>query len=209
MAALEDFVPDVSLDCMGVPLPVMEHAVRIAAIDFCNISRAWKETGWISIRANRAEYEVPTPDQAILITVEEAYYSETRIDACAPDALRDRYINWTTRKGTPEIFTQFNPVSLTLVPCPVTDLKKGLQFRACYTPDRAATTLPDWLFQQYGSDIAKGAVATLAGKQNLPCYNEGLAAESRAFFMAAANKAKHRADKGFTRAPRRVVGHYM
>jgi hypothetical protein len=209
MAALEDFVPDVSLDCMGVALPIMEHAIRLAVIDFCNISRAWKDTGSISIRANRAEYEVPTPDQAVLITVEEAYYSGTRIDPCAPDALRNRYVNWTTRKGIPEVFSQFNPVSLTLIPCPLVDLPKGLEFRACYTLDRAATTVPDWLFQQYGGDIAKGAVATLAGKQNLPCYSETLAAERKAEFMAAANQAKHRADKGFTRAPRRVAGHYL
>lgn len=209
MATLEDFVPDVSLDCMGVPLPVMEHAIRLAAIEFCDISRAWKETGSINVKASRASYEVPVPDGANLMVIEKVYYNGVRIDPCAPDALDDRYQNWTVMTGDPEVFTQLSPANLTLVPCPVTDLLKGLKFRACYQPDRTATEVPDWLFQQYATAIAKGAVAILASKKGLPCYDEGLSAARRDEFLLTANTAKHKADKGFTRAPRRVKGHFQ
>lgn len=206
---IESFLPYVALHCMGIPAPTMLHEIRSASILFCERSRVWKEQSTVTVRENRADYEVPCPDEAVLVVVEEVYFDGVRLDPIALDALHDRWRNWQALSGDPTLYAQVNPLDLTLVPKPARTLTQGLSLRASYKPDRTAATVPDWLFQQWAEVIAAGALWRLMSTNSLPCFNPQLAMAFGQAFSAGADKALHRADKGFTRAPRRTVARFM
>lgn len=209
MARLEAFLPYVALHCMGVPEPSMVHEIRSALVLFCERTRVWKALHTLTVKANRADYEIPAEDSAVVVTIEEARFIGHRLPPEALDVLQQRWDDWMTQTGTPLCFTQMDPDSLKLVPMPVADVPKGLSLRVCYKPDRTAKDVPDWLFQQYAEVIAAGAIARLTAINSLPCFNPGVSAAFGLTFYEGMNKALHKADKSFTRTPRRTVPRFM
>lgn len=209
MIQLDAFLSYVALHCMGVPEPTLLIEVRSACIEFCERSRVWKERVSLSVREGRAEYEIPLPEGAQLVKLEEVFYDGDRIEAMAPDALHDRWQRWMSQTGVPSVYTQLDPMTLTLVPKPTVSLSRGLVLRACFKPDRSADTVPDWLFQHYVQPIAAGALARLMAVNSLPCFNPQLAMVQGVAFAEGINKALMAADKGFTRAPRRTVPRFL
>lgn len=209
MATLEAFLPYVGLHCMGVPEPSMVHEIRATAILFCERSRIWKALHTLNVRANRADYEIPVEDEAVVVAIEEAIFQGNRLPPEALDVLKEQWRDWMTQTGTPLCFTQMDPDSLKLVPKPVADLTKGLSLRVSYKPDRTARNVPDWLFQQYAETIAHGAIGRLVGTRAFECFNPELSNYYLQLFAAGVNRALHEADKSFTRTPRRTVPRFM
>lgn len=209
MATLEQFLPYVEPHVVGMPLPGILQEIRQALSDFCEKSRVWKVKGSVSVRAGVADYEIPADDGGITVVIEEAVLNGHVLRPTAPDALKQEWPNWMAATGTPVRYTQLDPDNLTLVPIPVIDQPDGLKLRCCYKPDRAARSVPEFIFQQYAEVIAHGALARLLMTNPLHAANPKAAGYHQQQFDAGVYKALHEADKGFTRAPRRTVPRFL
>lgn len=209
MATLDAFLPYVRLSVSGLPAPVLIHEIRSACIRFCERTRVWRGMESLDVVADQASYPIPVPLGAQLQVLEEVYLCGDRLQATALDDLKSRWTNWLAVAGTPLVYTQLTPDELTLVPKPVVDLAEGLVMRAAYKPTRDAGVVPDFLFDQYAPVIASGALAVLFGQPDLPCYNPDQALFHQGLFDQGMDKALTRADRSFTRAPRRTVARFL
>lgn len=209
MAALDAFLPYVRLSVAGLPAPVLIHEVRASCIRFCERSRVWRGLDSLDVVADQSTYVIPVPPDAQLQCLEEVWFGGDPLQAIAMDDLKARFKQWPAISGTPLVYTQFSPDEVTLVPMPVTDLPAGLMMRGAYKPLRNAMSVPDFLYEQYAPVIASGALAFLLSQPELSCYNKDQALYHQGIFDQGTDKAQTRADRGFTRAPRRTVARFL
>lgn len=222
---LDVWRPLVAPHVKGCPDLAIRQEVLRAAIQFCERTRAWKAVPPpVDIDAEVATYPVPTPCSASCVIVEQALYDGRELIAQTTDQLTARFgprwmptpmtsgalhlkrggTNVSLSPGTPQYFTQLNPNFLVLVAPPATALRCGLIVRGSYRPDRASTTLPGFLWDQYADEIADLAIAALCAVPGLPWSNPEAAAYRAAQGEAAIGRVSRDASKNFSRAPSRV-----
>lgn len=207
MATLDSLLPSVGVQVLGTPVPVILHAIRTAAQEFCQETRVWMVGHTVPVVAGQSRYLIPADDQAALVVLEEITLNGEPLVMESPDRLKERWIHWQTVTGTPQVVACFDPEALTLVPKPVA--AGTLWVRAAYQPDWQATEVPDWLFAQYARTIALGAQALLMDNKGLTCFDPNEAQAKRTAFVALMGQAQRHADRGWTRARRRVKGRYF
>jgi hypothetical protein len=206
--ALELIRPFTAVAAANVPVPILDHEIREAAIHFCERTRAWKDVVTLDVVAAQAEYTLTVPTDGTVVIVEEVYFNQARLEAKPMDTLKEQYQDWLTASGTPLFYTQQQPGVLTLVPIPASALEDGLLVRLTYKPSRTATTIPDWLYEQWADVLGWGALSRLLMNPGLPCHNPNLAAVYQTQYDAGLLRAIRQTGKNFTRAPNRVRAYF-
>lgn len=101
--------------CEEAPLPVVENAVRYAAIQFCERTRAWRYIVSASFEENNEV--IIAPDYATIHEIENAWWNDsvelvpTQFTEALPEDL-----NATEPIGTPRYITQMSPNTVTVLP---------------------------------------------------------------------------------------------
>jgi hypothetical protein len=164
---------------IGCPEPLAKQALVDSAIDFCGRTNVVSvNLDPITVIRNIATYEVETPPQTSVSSIQKVWYDNKLLMPAAYEQALEIY---NQPNGTPRFFfgEYVDEVySITLVPAPEKNLPNGLRVRASLTPTRTATQVHDILFDRYAEGIVHGAIAIVAAIPDQPYSDLTLAAAS-------------------------------
>lgn len=207
MTNYTSFLPQVMPYVKDCPQPIIEDAIRNAAIEFCEKTHIWKEDlDAISIVGGTSEYTVVVPTGATLMSIDSCWYSDRLLIPKGSDELARifRLCDWHSAEGDAVYYTRDTLDKIILVPTPQNDLTDGLKIRGVLAPTRTSTSVEDFIFEDHLDAIAAGARARLYAIPGQPFSDVTLALLHRREFLAGVGEAKIKANKGMTRASLRV-----
>jgi len=192
---LTDWSKDILLSIQGVPNPLIERAVRSAAIEFCEETLVWTESlTRISVVTDTAGYTL-TPTSGRLIAVDEALYkadgeADTEFIPLEPVPQDQKDIFSTTGKawkyetGTPSGYYHDEAITpINLYPIPDADSSSGLLVKVNLIPGDTDTTVEDFLFNMHRDALAAGALAYLLDMKDMPWHDEKKTLDKRGRFI--------------------------
>jgi hypothetical protein len=202
------FYPDVLPEIPGVPMPMVDHWLRNAAIEFCERTKAHVVTlDPVNAVADQMGYALPLDANTELVQVVAVKFSGDKLTPKSPGFLEKKYDDWESETGTPEHYTQAATDILLLVPAPDTAETDAIAVRAAIKPGTEATGIHDWLFSQYRKAIGAGALAGLLS-MNKPWADPNRALLNQAKFEAAIETAAPAATDGHVQAVPRFSGSF-
>jgi hypothetical protein len=202
----EDFLPHV---LPFVPNCLDEQAiiaVRSAAIDFCEESLVLQQDlREFEVYEGEAKYKLYAPADYLPHFVLGLYYDGRELPRLSQVALDQQTgSNWRQAVGTPRTFTQFDPDSVVLFPCPGANDYGTISGRLAIVPKRTSTTVDALLFDRHLDAIVRGAVARLMATPNQPYTDLKSSQTYSQMFRMAALKARLSVQQGYSRAPMRA-----
>ncbi len=193
----------------GCPQPVATHAIRNAAIQFCEDSRVWQiDHPLIDSVADTAEYTLAPGDGKKVVRLEMVWYEGNPLDPITTADLEALYTGWTVETGEPKYFLQERLEALVLVPYPSAAVTDAIKAKVSVKPSRAATVIDDVIHERYLEQIGRGARSRLHLMQRKPWTDVNLGSALAQQFEDDIAAARFAAFKGHTRARNRSTrGH--
>lgn len=208
--AYTSFLPKVSPEVPGCPLSVAEDAVRESAIEFCERGLAWIHThDPLPSIANYGTYPFEPPSGALVCRLLQAWFENRQLIPRTADQLAEEFSNWTTATGSPRYTVQDDEENLIIVPMPTTNVADAIRMRVALRPTHASTEIETRIYEHHLDTIAMGAKSKLMMMSDKPWANANMAAAYKAMFDEKTDAARYKAQKGYGRAVRRVVGCYF
>ena len=204
------FVPDVKVQLTADPSDlVVENAIKNAAIELCRNSWVWREyASATTVTANEPRIDIELPAGSDLVTVLTVTLDGLLLDPESGDRLDTLYPRWATDTGAPKRYTQTDMSSLILSPVPDANYPDALVIYYAVAPKRSATSLPDWIANDFWEDIVNGSLARLMMMSNRPWTDLDNGGMRRRQFDAAIGLARDSALRALGRAPTRVTAHH-
>jgi len=206
--ALNLFGLDVIKDVPGMPMPIVERAVRQAAIEFCEVTLTWRQAlADITLADGAASYTLTPPDESRIVTVIYCQQDDVRVLPTTQRLLDDSVQGWrrdTVKAGTAQWYylPDRSTISIALRP----DATGTLQVLVALKPTWTCRTLPDLLYDDNLDAIRDGALMRL---MRMPGdnQNQDLANYYEAQFERAKNREKAERLNDYTRESKLVFGH--
>ena len=156
----DQLTPFVLPEVAGCSVPMVERAIREAAIEFCNRSKVWIYVcDPVDLDAGEGRYDIDVPTQSSLVEIKSVKIAN-EVDPLSPVTvgyLEENYVNWQTDRGNPRQYTQLTDEEVLLVPIPNSTLTDGLIVTLCLKPSRSSTGFPAWINERYQDAIVAGA----------------------------------------------------
>lgn len=193
--ALDVFLPQMRLDVVGCPDPVLKDALLKVATDFCTRSLCWNEPlAAVSVTDTSFPYTVPVAAHATLtrliaVRAPGKLYPITYTDL-------DMVTDWETQKGSPTHYLFDGSGRLILFPLP--SVATQMKLRAALTPARGATVLEEFLFTRWRDPLVDGAVAELKAMKDRPWTDTANVAYYANRYAAGLTDATIEARRGYT-----------
>ena len=193
--------PEVLLHLAADPSdPVIEHAIKMATIEFCAESWIWRHLhAAIDIAADQQDYALDIPEESVAALVLSASLDDKPLDPMAVDALDLASPRWRVLTGDPEYVTQVDPDGFMLSPIPTTT-DGQLYLTVALQPSMDSDGAPDWLLNKYAEALADGALARLMVMSDKPWTDIDGGAYRRIRFDVAIAKARASAACGMGRS---------
>lgn len=175
MATWLDLYPRLATRVIGCPMPTVEAELRNAAEEFFKRTRAWRE--WLPeviLSENTRRTEIMPPAGAYVVQIEKAtrngrpisVHGAFSLDTPAAIVEGVAGVSSMDRRNVDALFNpQESQVFLALaigLAINEQSLTSGgytlLRLQCSLTPTQTAPGLPDYLAEQYGAEIAEGAV---------------------------------------------------
>lgn len=164
LAAFDSFVLPFA---PGVPLPFARKAVRLAASEFCEKTRCWREI--VTVAVDERNETIVVPAHAAVHRIEEATFEGGVI--LKPIQFTDTTLMQRAENAQPKYIAQTNPNTVALIPfalgtltlsvflkpTPATNMQIGANGEA----EDAYDLIPEFMFNQYAQAIADGALARI------------------------------------------------
>lgn len=199
--AVDDVLPHLAADPSA---PVTELAIRNAAIEFCSTSGVWTYTQEdASLTAGQRAVELEPDMGADVARVEAVRYRGKRVDPANKGKWLDE-LEYGDPSGAPRLWAQNDVEQILLQPVPHTSQAGVLEIDMVLQPSRAATTIPGWIWTQWGEHIVDGALARLMLMPGKPWTAPELGAMHRMSFHQAMHNAKAGAITNRAGAPLRT-----
>lgn len=205
MKTWADLYPFVLPAAPEAPNPTVDHALRLAAQEFCERTRAWDV--WL------APQNTVLDDQDYSFTTEAGQDVVKLLQATlAGDALpvlsvNDLPADWKANPGALRgMFTQ-DRKTFWILPPPAAGI--AVATRVALKPSHDATGISDELFAHYAQDIATGAKAHLLAIPRQPFTDIVLAEQARQIFDSRCFSVARQVEKSFSRTPRRTVARFF
>lgn len=209
MVTWSQFYPYVQPEVPGAPLPLIDHMLRKAAIEFCEESAIHViDATPIDVVANTGTYALATGNvEYDVSTIKYAWFNGVPISYVSQEFLNDQTgAYWPAQTATaPTGFTQQDQDNVILYPIPTVSLTAGLKLKLVARPSLASTGVANWIGNRFIQEIAYGGLALLAGMVGKDWTNPELEAKSRSQFEAAKTRAVIDANRSFTRAPLQIA----
>lgn len=203
MATLDDFSKFILPDVHGCPSMVAEQAVLDSAIMFCEESRCHREQlADITLVASTPTYNIVTPTDTVISSIIWAGLDGTEIFRSTRDRIEFQVPSWRTATGTPTHVVMDDIRTIRTVPIPTG--AAALNLEAYLKPSATATTIQDFIYQEWHEVIAAGAKARLFAMANKPWTSAPQAESNGAVYTALINAAVSKNDSGHMRPSRRV-----
>lgn len=207
---LSEFLPLVLPHAQGVSEPMATFNLRLAAIEFCERTRAWRHV--INTTVTAQNKTLVAPEYAAIHEIEEAYFDGAKLTPVQYTEIN--HGDETDNTGTPCYITQQSPNTVALYPFGTGALKMSvfLKPRGGHeygnNPDNpledAFDEVPEFLFVQHGELIAFGALHRILMTPNKAYSNPDASAYYYQRFEAGVNGLKSTNMRGQQRAPRRT-----
>jgi hypothetical protein len=206
MKAWDQFFPDILVDVLECPYPVVTHALKRSAQDFFRRTLVWRV--WLDpmqTAANINEYELDLGSNAELVRIERATLDGRPIVISTAASMPT---DWKTNPlGIEDCIFLVDGKNVTLIPYKAAGLV--LLIEAALRPADAATGIEDYLFDLYGETIATGAKARLLRQPLKPYTDMGASADAQILFECAIGQIGIQQFRGFSSAlPRRRIASF-
>ena len=199
--AISSWYPYVRPDVVQAAPPLLLDAIRNALIEFC-------ESTWIyttslialSSVAGQADYTITLPTGTDVVALKSVVYDRARLDVTSEDELDTLYphTDWRSMTGKPFRYYQTADMSIIhLFPIPEVAVANGIHIVSALKPTQDAETVPDFLYQDWRSDIAAGAKSNLFMMMASSWGDPNKAAVFAQQFRQGMNRAKMLVTKGF------------
>lgn len=212
MTALTAFFDFLLPGLPNVGKELATQALREALIEFCDRSLIWAyEMAPISVVGGTHTYALTPEADARIADILEVWYNGSLLSPSTPAELDILYTDWRTVGGTgiPKYFTSNVAMSsVRLVKTPADSLTDGLIITLAQAPTLVATTVPDWLFDDYHMAVSHGAWSRLLRMPRRPWTDKEAAVDYEHAFEQEIGRANGRKAKAFTRKPLRVTGRF-
>lgn len=210
------FLPYVMPHVDGCPRPVAELALRNAAIDFCEKTRAWRSVMTVALTAQNQSIAFST--YTAIHEIEQATFNgeplvPTQFTSVEPDAMTGQ-----VSLGQPQYITQIAPNMLSIYPFAAGTVRlsvflkpKSGQFYGTDSADPlhdAFNVVPEFMFSQHADALAAGALARLMMMPKQRFSNPALAEVYDAKFVQACQSKADTNLRGQQRAPKRTTSRY-
>jgi len=205
MAAVsfDAFLPEVLVEALLCPEPVAINAIRNAAIEFCERTRAYRaDLTPITITATVATYAFAgMPTDTVVHEVLEAVLGDQELLPVGPDDLRELYAaDWRTKTGEALLYvTQDDERNVRVVEVPTATLADTLRLYVALKPTHNATGIEERIYQENKTIIASGAKARLLMQYKQPYTNMQLGAYHAEQFEIGCGSRSIRSGKGLVR----------
>jgi hypothetical protein len=207
MIDIDDFLPQVLLYAPNCNDLVAHRFIRESAREWCERTKCWRENDEISIVAPECE-GVTTFGDAEIVEIQRARMDDYFLEAKTIAWLDDHKPGWDMDEDVaqPAYVTQIRPDTVSIYPRATGTLK----VRFILKPSIRATTLPDFLLSQWGTEIGKGAAGKLlkVGSGDVAA-NPAFAVDLLNEFETALNRQDIKVAKGQQGAPLRTKGRYL
>ena len=198
--------------------PMMEWAVREAAIEFCEETHLWTyDLTRIDVEEDTQDYTltVPSSQYAELEIIDSVKYKQNGQDDDQFVTLDPLSVNQADLEDsgswifltspTPSHFWVDNEdQELHLWRIPTVDSDEGLLVKTVLKPNDSCATLPDFLYNEHRRCIANGALSKLFGMKAMPWYDPVLSTEKMQLFNDGYNQAKWKKINGGTKRAAQV-----
>lgn len=210
---LRDILPLVVPQAPGVSEWAAEQALRIAASEFCTVTRIWREI--LTVTVDEEDEAIVAPSSVALHEIESAHWQDgtpltpVRFAATSPE---DRSDQGTTAQA-PQWITQKAHNTITVIPFATGDVTlsailkpaEGPEFGVLVgggTAQDAQNVIPEFMHQQYANTIADGALGRLLLQPQTEWHDPTRAAFHQLKFQQASERLSNRQIKGQHRATR-------
>lgn len=203
MKAWDQFFPDILLDVLECPEPVVTHALKRAAQDFFKQTLLWKI--WLEpmrTAANTILYELELEPRSELVRIERATLDGRPVVISTAANLP---ADWMTNpQGIEDCIFTVDGKSIYLIP--PKDAGQTLLIEASLRPADSALGIEDYLFDLYGETIANGAKARLLRQPRKAWTDVGAGIDAQTLFDGAIGRIGIEQFRGFSSAlPRRRI----
>ena len=186
--------------------PVVEAAIKRAAIEFCGASWIWTYLpDAIDVVAGTQDYDIEIPNGTELAAVLAVKHAGIPLENRSIDWLNQNIENWRSEKGTPTNFTQVDTEQVLLARVPDTSLTAGLEMEIALQPSVKSKDMPGWIATRYQYQIAEGAIGHLMLMAGKPWTNEAQAIPRLEALRSAAMGARESGVSAINRAPLRTT----
>src|SRR5574343_1429349 len=146
MALWSAWLPDILIHVAGCPNILAEHALKRAAQDLFERSRAWVvQLPVAPVPAGTSVVIVAMQDQEQeMVRLESVLYDGKKLSPYTVEQMEFEFASdWRTHTGTPSRFVQESPGTLRLYPIPVDAATTGLRLSVTAKPSDSSTGIPD------------------------------------------------------------------
>ncbi len=198
---IDELLPEVLLYAPNCADIVAYRFIREAATELCRRTRAWRENETMLVTTPESQ-GIITIEDAKIFEIEAAALDENPLVPKTPAWLDDNYPGWLdsySDTGPARFVTQIAPDTVTIVP----KVTGTLKMRLVLEPTRTAMTLPNFVLDQYATDVGKGAAGRIMLLPNATVGNPEYGAQLVAEFKSLLDTLSVKATKGQQRAPLR------
>lgn len=151
----------------SAPVPMIEQTLRLAAIEFCERARAWRQISTVTL--TRQGQAIVCPSFASIFEIENAEWGEGV--HLTPTQYSDLSQAEFSENATPEYITQVTPDTVSVVPFQEGKLVLSVFLRPRHDrefetndkglPEDIYARVPTFLYTQHAEAISFGALARL------------------------------------------------
>ncbi len=187
------------------PVPVINRAIRRAAMIFCIESEAIRETlSPITVVVNQGVISLPAPSGANIIAIHEAKLEGVDLSLSSARDISLNVVKSETDVGVPTRIYLSGDNEATLSPYPEETVPVGLSLRVSVAPTFDATAVPTELLGMYFDALMDGAVGELYTMRDVSWENPQEGKFRKGVMLNAARRAKGRAEQSGTRRSQTV-----
>lgn len=191
MSAWAAFYPWVLTKVRGAPQPLIDQALRDAAREFCLRSRAWEvKSASVPSDGTTRSRSFVFPAGAELVRVERASVGGEPWEILNSDATPDDVDEAAQQETYTDTLVVTSKTTYQLWPIPASG--EAIVLHLSLRPTIAATLVGDVIFEEYGSQMAQGAVALLKAMTGRDWFDADGAVIADAQFEAGVHAAANR-----------------
>lgn len=173
--ALDEFADSVAFQAYGCPRPVIQKAIRNAAIRVCEESRIWVLEDSAEVGADGIlDFSYPLGN-AEMMEIERLLVDGQPLTPASAIDLDQDFPEWrfgNVPAGLPKFYASLDDDTLRLVPCQPCTANYVLRLK----PSEKANDLPDFLYRRHKQTIQHGALAEILMQRGQEWFMPELAA---------------------------------
>lgn len=210
IVAFSTLTPDVAVHVQGCPPPVIENALRSAAIDFCSRTGIWrKNLDAQNITGGVYDYTLNPPSGALVHKVLQVKCDNIPLTPLTAELLMAKFPTQpdtnVERRSTPTCYSMIDQRSIQLVPVPLDSIINGLKVMVSLRPTLDAAGVDSIAVDAYAEVLVHGALQRLVAIPEKPWSNPKSVEYHGHEFSVGISRARADAERGNTVANLRVA----